>query len=54
MRISNQTKIVLITEMGLKKKAMQKALSNDTTLSNVIRNYLNSYLLDLKDSNTKA
>lgn len=54
MIIKNQTKIVLITEMGLKKQAMQKAFSNNTTLSSVIRNFLNGYILDTKESNIQA
>lgn len=54
MVIKNQTKIVLITEMELKRQAMQTAFSNNTTLSSVIRNFLNRYILDTKESNTKA
>lgn len=55
MVIKNQTKIVLITEMELKRQAMQTAFSNNTTLSSVIRNFLNRYILDTaKESNKKA
>lgn len=54
MKINNQTKIVLITEIKLKRQAMQTAFSNNTTLSSVIRNFLNGYILDTKESNKKA
>ena len=52
MKIHNQTKIVLIAEMQLKREAMQIAFNNNTTLSDVIRKYLYAYTN--KSSNIQA